>query len=348
MKPFEELSRLGRIRRMRQLAKMALPAYGLSDPCLTFLKQAGNTLFRVNEAIPSHTARADLYLPGQYLLRIHQPGYQSTEAIDLELAWLAAMCRDAGLPVPEPVATSDGALLTQASISGIPVERACSLLCWVRGRAVGEEQVRPHHYRAQGRLMARLHQHAEHWQAPSGLAKRKYDWDGLFREDGGAGIPASEAWPLLPPNYVAPFEAVASRVKRVMNAWGKGPEVFGLIHADLGLDANVLFWRGEARAIDFDDSGFGYYAYDLAVGLENCQEDEALPRYREALLEGYTQIRPLPRDQIDHLDLMLAGFWVYWSLWAAVVMMRFPRYREELLERMTRYFEHVERYLAKS
>jgi Ser/Thr protein kinase RdoA (MazF antagonist) len=302
----------------------------------------------VNEASSSRTARADLYLPGQYLLRIHQPGYQSAEAIELELAWQAAMCRDAGLPAPEPVATSDGALLAQVSISGIPEGRNCSLLRWVRGRAVREEQVRPDHYRAQGQLMARLHRHAEHWQAPPGLAKRKYDWEGLFREDGGAGIPASEAWPLLPPHYVAPFEAVASSVKLVMDALGKGPEVYGLIHADLGLDANVLFWHGEASAIDFDDSGFGYYAYDLAVGLENCQEDEALSRYREALLEGYTQIRALPKDQMDQLDLMLAGFWVFWSLWAAAVMERFPRYREELLERMARYFMYVEHYLANS
>ncbi len=333
---------------MRQLAATALPAYGLSNPRLTFLKQAGNTLFRVNEATPSHTTKAGLYLPGQYMLRIHQPGYQSTEAIELELAWLAAMCRDADLPVPEPVAASDSALLTQASIPGIPEGRNCSLLRWVRGREVREEQVRPHHYQAQGRLMAQLHQHAEHWQAPSGLAKRKYDWDGLFREDGGAGMPASEAWPLLPPQYVASFEAVARRVKLVMDEWGRGPEVYGLIHADLGLDANVLFWHGEARAIDFDDSGFGYYAYDLTLALENCQEDEALPRFREALLDGYTQIRALPKDQTDHLDLMLAAFCVFWSLWAAAGMELFPRYREELQERMARYYKHVEHYLANS
>jgi len=328
------------------LAQIALPAYGLSEPCLTFLKQAGNTLFRVNEVNPSRTAKADLYLPGQYMLRIHQPGYQSSEAIELELAWLAAMCRDADLPVPEPVATSDGALLTQASIPGIPEGRNCSLLRWVRGREIRKEQVRPYHYRAQGRMMARLHHHAEHWQAPPGLAKRKYDWDGLFREDGGAGIPASEAWPLLPAEYVAPFEAVASRVQLVMDAWGKGREVYGLIHADLGLDANVLFWHGQARAIDFDDSGFGYYAYDLALALENCQEDEALPRYRDAPLEGYTQIRPLPKDQIEQMDLLLSAFRVFWSLWAAAVMELYPRYREELLERMARYFKLVEHYLA--
>ena len=345
MKPFEELSHLGRIRRMRQLAQAALNAYGLSDTRFKFLRQAGNTLFRVNEASPTLTTKVDLYTPGQYMLRIHQPGYQTTEAIELELSWLAAMCRDDHLPVPEPVSTLDGTLLTQVSIPGIPGQRNCSLLRWVKGRFITKD-IRPHHYRAQGRLMARLHNHAASWPTPPGLAKRKYDWDGLFRDDAGEGLLASEAWSLLPQEYIKPFELVTRKVKLVMDAWGKGPDVYGLIHADLGLDANVLFWDGEARAIDFDDSGFGYYVYDLSLALEHCQEDAALPQFREALLDGYTQIRPLPEDQLEHLDLFLAAFCVYLSLWAASAAQNYPNHKEELLKRMERAFRLVERYIA--
>ena len=44
------------------------------------------------------------------------------------------------------------------------------------------------------------------------------------------------------------------------------PGTFGLIHADLHLD-NTLFADGEARLIDFDDCGFGYRIYDVAVAL---------------------------------------------------------------------------------
>ncbi len=331
---------------MRQLAQVALNAYGLSDVRFKFLRQAGNTFFRVNEASPASAPRAELYTPGQYMLRIHQPGYQTAEAIVLELAWLAAMCREANLPVPEPVSTLDGSLLTQVSIPGIPEERNCSLLRWVKGREIKKENVQPYHYRAQGQLMARLHNHAAHWQPPPGLAKRKYDWDGLFREDGGAGIPASEAWSLLPQEYLTPFEVVTRKVRLVMDAWGNGSEVYGLIHGDLGLDANVLFWGGEARAIDFDDSGFGYFIYDLSLALEHCQEDEALPQFRDALLDGYTRVRSLPEDQLKHLDLFLAAYYVFLSLWAVAVAQRFPKYREELFRRMERAFKLVEHYLS--
>jgi Ser/Thr protein kinase RdoA (MazF antagonist) len=345
MKPYEDLTYLGRIRRMRQLAQVALNAYGLSAARFKLLRQAGNIIFRVHEARPTLTTKAELYTPGQFLLRIHQPGYQTTEAILLELAWLAAMCRDANLPVPEPVPTLDGKLLAQVSIPGIPGPHNCSLLRWLKGREI-KKNIQPAHYCAQGRLMARLHHFAAHWQPPAGITKRKFDWDGLFRDDAGAGIPASEAWSLLPQEYVKPFEVVASKVKQVMDAWGKGPDVYGLIHGDLGLDANVLFWDGEARAIDFDDSGFGYYVYDLSLALEHCQKDEALPQFREALLDGYTQVRSMPEEQLKYLDLFLAAYYVYLSLWAAAMAHRYPKYRDELHRRMERAFRLVERFLA--
>lgn len=328
---------------MRLLAQAALNAYGLGDSHFMLLKQAGNTLFRVNEADPNPTIKDELYTPGQYILRVHQPDYQTSEAIELELAWLAAMCREADLPVPEPVLALDGSLLIQVSVPGIPGERNCSLLRWLKGRYV-RKGIRAEHYRAQGGLMAGLHNFAVRWQPSPGLTKRKYDWDGLFRDDSGAGIAASEAWSLLPRGYVKPYEAITREVKEVMEAWGKGPEVYGLIHADLGLDANVLFWGGQARAIDFDDSGFGYYVYDLSLALEHCQEDVGLPRFRDALLDGYTRVRSIPDEKSKYLNLFLAAYYVYLSLWAAAMAHLYPNYKEELLGRMERAFRFVEHF----
>ena len=114
MKPYNELTHRGRLRRMRRLAEAALEEYGLGGACLKFYLQAGNTLYRVYDPnTESAQPGGDLFEPGQYLLRIYQPGWQTTEAIELELAWLAAMRREAGLPVPEPIPRQDGGLLTQ-------------------------------------------------------------------------------------------------------------------------------------------------------------------------------------------------------------------------------------------
>lgn len=346
MEPSEELTHRGQIRRMRQLAQHALNAYDLANIRFKFLRQAGNTLFQVSEANPTLITKANLYAPGQYLLRIHQPGYQACTAVELELEWLSSMCRHADLPVPEPVLTPDGRLYTQVAIPGIPEKHICSLLRWVNGQQLRREGTRPHHYKALGELVARLHNHAAHWNPPVGLSKRKYDWDGLFRKEGVEGNPSREAWLLLPPEYTEPFETISWRVKQVMDKWGKGPDVYGLIHADIGMDANVLFWKGDVRIIDFDDSGFGYYVFDLSVVLEDSQDHQIQPQFRDALLNGYTRVRSLSEDQVGNIDLFLAAFAVYWSLYAADAVQYHPEDREKSFKRMARYFRLVENYLA--
>ena len=346
MKPYNELTYRGRLKRMGQLAYNALDDYDLLEPNLTFLRQVGNTLYRVIETNPKLTTKTDLYTPGQYLLRIHQPGYQTADAIELELDWLASMCRKADLPVPEPVLTQTNKLFTQVAIPGIPGDRLCSLLRWVKGRELKREEVRPHHYSTFGKLIARLHQFAEQYQPPSGLEKRRYDWDGLFRKPGTDGLLTDEAWALLPSEYTGPFEIISEKARQVMEKLGQGSHVYGLIHGDLGMGANVLFWNGDPRIIDFDDSGFGYYIYDLSIVLEDSQDHQIQPQFRDALLEGYTKIRPLSSDEIENIDLFLAAFAVYWSLFAVDAVQRHPEDREEIEARISRYFRLVEHTLA--
>jgi len=345
MKSYQELTYLGRVRRMRQLARVALAAYGVAEARVKFVVQAGNSLFRVyTPDLPAAETAEELFEPGQYLLRIHQPGYQAPEAIELELAWLAAMRREADLPVPEPIPTLDGRLLVSISLPGVPGPRLCSLLRWIRGRSV-EHRVRPHHFRVQGRLMARLHNFAAQWLPPPGLTKRRFDWHGLFQNDVGSGLPNSEAWALLPPLHNKSFAVVAQRVREVMDAWGQGRDVYGLIHGDLGVDANLLFWHGRPRAIDFDDSGFGYWVFDLAVGLEHCWQEATFPRYRDALLDGYAEFRSLPQEQSEHLELFIAAHEVYWNLWAAGGTHLYPHLRAVYDERIARTAGLVVRYV---
>lgn len=317
MKPFDEMTYLGKVRRFRELAGVALEGYGLTNSDFRLLRVAGNILFRVYDSSSKTLTQSEShYKQGQYLLRIHDHNEQPSEAIKLEMEWLAAIRRDAGLPVPEPVPNLNGDLLSQVSIPGIPGKRDCTLLRWLKGRLL-TRGIKPEHYSAQGQLMAQLHNHAQIWKPPQGLKKRSFDYKGLFEDDAGAGFPNAKAWPLLPKRYSEPYKLVRRKVKQVMTKWGRDSEVYGLIHADCGLDANVLFHKGKASIIDFDSSGFGYYVYDLALALEHCWEEDEYPRYRDALLEGYNEYRPLTDEQTQSMDLFLAAFYVYMGLWTA-------------------------------
>jgi Ser/Thr protein kinase RdoA (MazF antagonist) len=86
-------------------------------------------------------------------------------------------------------------------------------------------------------------------------------------------------------------EALASK----LHAYGTGPETFGLIHADLRL-ANLMVSGDTLTAIDFDDCGFGWWAYDLASALSFIETDPRLPDLIAAWVQGYTRIAPLRPD----------------------------------------------------
>jgi Ser/Thr protein kinase RdoA (MazF antagonist) len=343
MKSYSELTYLGQVRRLGRLAQLAVPFFIPEDVRLTLIQHGENTTYRVDVADTAPTNLTDRpYVENRYLLRVHRTGYQSAESIASELAWLSALRHQAGLAVPEPVLSLEGAPLVTVSAPGIPEPRVCSLLRWINGRFC--DRCKPGHFGAVGDLMARLHDHAVHWKPPTGFTRRWWDWEGLFGDNAGFHLDSDEVWALLPDDYHDMFYAVARQVGQVMLEMGQGPDASGLIHADLHM-GNLLFSGGEARPIDFDDCGYGYWVYDFAVALSDWKDSPEWPRYHDSLLEGYVQVRPLPEKQLNYLDLFMAARRVSLMLWATDMAQVNSNYRAGLEGWLARYAGRVRQYL---
>jgi Ser/Thr protein kinase RdoA (MazF antagonist) len=327
LKPFQELTYRARLRRLRKQAQAAVEAYGLSRARVRVLGYSGNTHYRVDASQSVGLGSDDgPYWRDHYLLRLHQPHYQTRAAIESELLWLQALLHDTKLVVPQPVTNLDGELVTVTAIPGLPAPQYATLLRWVKGRKSSGEPTAKQ-YRALGRVAAQLHNHASHWQPPERFTRIHYDWNGLFGDGGLFEFPASRLWELIPKSYRRSFEAVTRQVRDVMNELGKGPDVYGLIHADLAVDANVLWHRGEPCIIDFDDSAHGYWIYDLAIALADVQNDETLRRFQVALLEGYSELRSMPPSQWAHLGLFIAAWHATAMLYAINGWLANPMFR---------------------
>ena len=67
----------------------------------------------------------------------------------------------------------------------------------------------------------------------------------------------------------------------------------------------MLFGNGSVGVIDFDDCGWGFFLYDLAVPLSEVTLRPAYPAMRDALLEAYARRRPLPDDAATHVDAFI-------------------------------------------
>jgi Ser/Thr protein kinase RdoA (MazF antagonist) len=84
-----------------------------------------------------------------------------------------------------------------------------------------------------------------------------------------------------------------------MTDLGESPRVFGLIHNDLE-PPNWLFHHGEARPIDFDMFGAGYYLFDLAQVLWSHAMWPDYEGYRARLWTAYERVRPLQDMERQH------------------------------------------------
>jgi Ser/Thr protein kinase RdoA (MazF antagonist) len=336
------LSQRQQVARMRHLAAQALRAYSLADPELRFVAHGENTTFRVDAT--------GLQGRDRFLLRVHRPArhgrnVDSAAAIGSELDWLTALRADTDLQVPEPVRTTAGKLTVTASSRDVPEPRFCSVLRWMDGRGHAGAP-RPVHLRRLGSVMARLHNHAGQWRVPPGFVRIRWDCAAFFGDTMVyGGINAADVWSLIPDDLRRRFDLVASRMTRVMTQLGEGTDQFGLIHADLHLD-NALFWRDEVRVIDFDDSGFGYWLYDIAVALWELRQRSDYEQFRAALLDGYTQHRRLPGG-LAHLDDFIATRDIAFGLWFTGMAQADPAFAADLDEVLRNTSESLDALLGK-
>jgi Ser/Thr protein kinase RdoA (MazF antagonist) len=308
VRAFASLRRSEQLGRLRRVGREALASYGLADAPLRLQRHEHNTTFRVDAKGES------------FLLRITRPNMHTLDTIASEMAWLGALGRDTDLGVPEPVAAHDGSCVVVAGHPGVPEPRACVLLRWLEGRFV-DRRLGPAHLRRVGALEAELQQHAASWVPPSGFLRPRVDaltnrgkthslarspaaahsGDHPTHEDADRSVQLVEE--LVSGEDAALFARALEVVWSATRKLAEAPSAFGLIHGDLHHE-NFLFHRGEAYAIDFDDCGWGFHLYDLAVTLS---ELGARPRYvelRDALLEAYAQKRTLPQDHATHLEAL--------------------------------------------
>ncbi|MHA1928603.1 MAG: hypothetical protein ACTSV2_08520 [Candidatus Thorarchaeota archaeon] len=70
MKVYEELTRLGKLRRIRHIAQTAVGAFGLKDVELKLMVNAGNVVYLVKTK-DTKSVGGNLFMDNCYSLRLH-------------------------------------------------------------------------------------------------------------------------------------------------------------------------------------------------------------------------------------------------------------------------------------
>ena len=265
------------------MAQRSLALWGHSPAATAMLiNLSENATYRVD----------DPALAEPTILRIHRVGYHSKEAINSELQWMAALRRDAGVETPEPIPAEDGGVIQLLRSPDLADPRHAVMFKFMIGSEPAEEGLAEPFVRL-GEVSARMHQHAKGWTLPSGFTRHIWDYETSLgskphwgRWQDGMG---------LTPDRVKLLERLSQAIKRRLERFGMARERFGLVHADIRL-ANLLVDGNRTKVIDFDDSGFSWYLYDLGTALSFIEHRPDVPELVAAWLTGYRKVAALAAE----------------------------------------------------
>lgn len=235
----------------------------------------------------------------QSILRIHRPNYHSHLAIESELAWMNHLGTYGGVVTPATIPGVDGNAIQELDIEGLPDKRFIVMFEFIEGEEPDQNINLAPAFEELGEIAAKTHLHSLSWNKPVDFERLVWNVDAVFGAE-----PTWGNW-RNSPRLTATSEAVMQRLEETitlrLNAFGSGPERYGLIHADMRL-ANLLVHEGSTRLIDFDDCGFGWYLYDFATGVSFMEDHPQVPALKLAWVKGYRKIRNLSAKEEQEID----------------------------------------------
>ena len=249
------------------------------------------------------------------VLRIHRQGYQSDAAILSELNWVHYLAEN-GIRTPQPIANDCGSLITPT-----PTGLKASMLSWVNGISLenfynfhaGNRELLGSIYFKAGAEIARIHNTSDSYSLPSDFTRSSWDVEGFLGDKPLWG----QFWnnPDLTPARKRLVLHLREYFCDVLTRHLADQADYGLIHADT-IRSNIMMDHNEPVIIDFDDCGFGFRLYDLALLLSKSYGNSEFEFLGQCVMDGYRQFRPLGPDSWNQIlqfillrNLILLG-WV--------------------------------------
>ena len=280
------------------IAERSLPAWGLKPDAMELVSRSENTVFRLD--MPDRR---------RYALRIHRPGYHTLPELESELLWTRAL-NQAGVRVPVGVRTLDGPGYATIPTPDGESSRAVGLVHWLEGELLSsaleaeqDESIIAEHYRRIGRVLAAMNNQASQWSPPAEFTRHAFDVPGYVGEAPFWG----RFWD-LPALTAAQRELLSGareNIRQVLSEYGKDRGTYSMIHADLHAYNILIDPSGNLQAFDFDDAGFGWHQYDLAVVLFGLEDQPYFDAIADALVDGYRSVRPFSNEALSLVPLFL-------------------------------------------
>ncbi len=250
----------------------------------------------------------------KYVLRIYRKQWRSIKQIHSELAILDHLCEHQCL-VPSYVRNRQGESIQTLTVP--EGERYAVLFEFMEGMSFGDMRLdAPLTMQQFGACAARMHKALDYFPITADRFDLNLDW--MLSQ------PIKHLTPYLTdqPKYLRDLKRYQDWLTEFLATQDSSVSQYGLVHGDL-LPANVLHCGGTGvesvvGLIDFDFSGYGWRAYDIAVFIHDNTFLNGPNGHVEHYLKGYEKIRPITDSEWAVVEALLPirGIW-FLALWAA-------------------------------
>ncbi|WP_160042666.1 phosphotransferase enzyme family protein [Paenibacillus sp. USDA918EY] len=150
--------------------------------------------------------------------------------------------------------------------------------------------------------------------------------------------------------YQMSMDSFNSRIKekweqclKNIKSMGKSEEFYGIIHGDLN-HHNFIYDKGEITYIDFGDSEFNWFAYDIAIAIyhasqtikDRARRDQFASIFFDSFIEGYS-IGNSVNEILKHVDFFVD----FRHLYSFVYHHQFSQ-KDQLNKQQLKYLEEME------
>jgi Ser/Thr protein kinase RdoA (MazF antagonist) len=270
----------------------------------------------------------------KYALRININSAKTIKNLLAEIEWVRHLNRTSGINTPTPIATLNDDFIVSAVHSESGLSLFAVMYSWLEGELIGDEPTLDQLHEV-GKAIALLHQDSANFVLSSQLELPTFDdffWsteDFLFSEKSKLSVAEKN---LLQEAHDLVMEFIRDLYET---------SSVHIIHADIH-GWNLIWHEDQLSIFDFDDCGFGVEAQDIAVALYYLDT----PEQDQALLAGYTSVKPLPtysenamKALLLHRRLLLLNYLFETKNTEEKELL--PAYLEKSLERVSTFLTDV-------
>ncbi|NJL79808.1 MAG: phosphotransferase [Richelia sp. SL_2_1] len=307
-----------------EIAYNAIQQYDFKSTKLELIKHLENTTFKL------------LTEQGNFLLRVYCGLHNTVQAIESEAKIIEYLSNCDNYQYQKPIPNRYHKFVS--IVEAVGISKFVSILSWIDSPTLINRVDNLSLFNEIGKLIAHIHDELYDWQQPANFHRPMLDADALIGNKGALGY-ANLGYKYFDRETVNLFELVYQRLIDFQAVITKEKN-FGLIHGDLHLN-NIIYHQNTLVPIDFDDSGWGYYIYDLAVILATHWGMTEYSEIKTNLFQGYRTIKEISVDMENQISLFIAARYVFIALYLAGKSQTESTFKQTALERIPLYIEKV-------